>query len=360
VAILDMQMPGMDGLALARAIRADAAIAATRLLLLTSLGVPEDGVQLREAGIAVHLTKPVRHSELYNGIAEVMDRPRCTTRAAAPDLAPTALGGVVLLVEDNRVNQDVAREMLESLGLGVHVVEDGIEALEVLENGHYDAVLMDCQMPRMDGYQATRLLREREAARGLLRTPVIALTANALAGDRQACLDAGMDDYLGKPFTSVQLLLALRRWMQARSESDPAAAPPAETAPPPGVAAASADPPIDLRVLDQLRALNPARGEQLVSRVVATFLAAVPPQLDQLQKAAAVADSVALREVAHALKSSAAHLGAQHLSALAREIEESARNGFTDPCASLVDAAHRDFERVRAVLEPLLRREDAR
>jgi CheY-like chemotaxis protein/HPt (histidine-containing phosphotransfer) domain-containing protein len=287
----------------------------------------------------------------------VMGRPRRGARAAARTSASTttALGGVVLLVEDNPVNQDVAREMLESMGLGVHVAEDGVQALEVLANGRYDAVLMDCHMPRMDGFQATRALRERERAQGLLRTPVIALTANALAGDRQACLDAGMDDYLGKPFTSVQLLLTLRRWMPARSEAEaPQPAPPA-----PVDVAAESEAPIDLRVLDQLRALNPARGAQLVARVVSTFLDTVPAQLDRLQKAAAERDADALRELAHSLKSTAAHLGAQRLSALAREIEQHGRDGFAEPCVALVDAALGEFERVRAELAPFGRTEHA-
>ena len=258
----------------------------------------------------------------------------------------------MLLVEDNRVNQDVAREMLESLGLDVHIAEDGLEALEVLANGRYDAVLMDCQMPRMDGFEATRALREREASQGLLRTPVIALTANALAGDRQACLDAGMDDYLGKPFTRVQLLLALRRWVQARRQVDPG--PPAADPEAQRVAesAAGGEAPLDLRVLDQLRALHPARGEQIVARVVRTFLDAVPPQLERLQKAAAEREAAALRDVAHALKSSAAHLGAQRLSALAREIESLGRGGAAEACEPLVDAALREYERVRAALTP--------
>jgi CheY-like chemotaxis protein/HPt (histidine-containing phosphotransfer) domain-containing protein len=231
----------------------------------------------------------------------------------------------------------------------VHVAEDGLQALEVLSNGRYDAVLMDCQMPRMDGYQATRELRERERAQGLPRTPVIALTANALAGDRQACLEAGMDDYLGKPFTSVQLLLMLRRWLPG-----PDAIPRSEAKPSGEIHEAGEDhaAAIDLRVLDQLRALNPARGEQLVARVAATFLATVPAQLDALQKAATQRDADALRAVAHSLKSSAAHLGAQRLSALAREIEQHGRDGFAEPCAPLVEAAVREFERVRAALAP--------
>jgi two-component system, sensor histidine kinase and response regulator len=354
VAILDMQMPGMDGLSLAAAIHADASIAATRLLLLTSIGVSGDTDRLRESGIAAHLTKPVRQSELYNGLAEAMDLPRRGARRPVPQSGAVgaAVSGVVLLVEDNAVNQDVAREMLEAMGLQVHLAEDGVQALEVLANGHYDAVLMDCQMPRMDGFQATQALRERERARGLLRTPVIALTANALAGDRQACLDAGMDDYLGKPFTSVQLLLTLRRWLPARSDAAPAD----ETriaeqtlAPDAAVESGAA---IDLRVLADLRAVNPARGEQVVARVVATFLATVSPQLDLLQKAAAECDADALRDLAHSLKSSAAHLGAQRLSALAREIEQHGRDGFAEPAAPLVEAARSEFERVQAALAP--------
>jgi len=361
VAILDMQMPGMDGLALARAIRADASIAATRLLLLTSIGVPGDGARLRDAGIAAHLTKPVRQSELYNGLAEVMGRPRRGPRRLTPAggvaTSVTTLGGVVLLVEDNPVNQDVAREMLESMGLCVHVAEDGVQALEVLANGRYDAVLMDCQMPRMDGFEATRLLREREQVQGLLRTPVIALTANALAGDREACLRAGMDDYLGKPFTSVQLLLTLRSWLPAGAESPPAAEA-GVVAPAPAAAGVGAnDAPIDVRVLADLRAVNPARGDQLVARVVTTFLDTVPSQLDRLQKAAAERDANALRDLAHSLKSSAAHLGAQRLSALAREIEQHGRNGFAEPAVPLVDALFREFALVQTALAPLARAE---
>ncbi len=354
LAILDMQMPGMDGLSLARAIRADASLAATRLLLLTSIGVTGDVAQVREAGIAAHLTKPVRQSELYNGLAEVMDRPRRGARHALPQsgAVATAVSGVVLLVEDNPVNQEVAREMLEAMGLQVHLAEDGQQALAVLANGHYDAVLMDCQMPRMDGYQATRALREREQASGSLRTPVIALTANALAGDRETCLEAGMDDYLGKPFTSVQLLLMLRRWMPARSEASPSeVAIPAPSAPATD-AAIESHATIDLRVLGELRALNPVRGEQIVARVVATFLSSVPPQIDRLQKAAAALDADALRDIAHALKSSAAHLGAQRLSRLAREIEQHGRDGFAGPAVPLVEAARCEFERVQAALAP--------
>ncbi|RIL03434.1 MAG: hybrid sensor histidine kinase/response regulator, partial [Proteobacteria bacterium] len=227
-----MQMPEMDGLATARAVRADAALAATRLVLLTSIGLSAETDALRDAGVAAVLTKPVRQSELYNGIAEAMGRPRRIVRRsepAAPPLRDERLGGRVLLVEDNPVNQDVAQEMLSAHGLDVALAADGVAALAALERERFDAVLMDCHMPRMDGLEATRRLRARERAGSLPHTPVIALTANAMESDRQACLAAGMDDYLGKPFTSVQLLLVLRRWIGATAAA-PAAPAAAERA----------------------------------------------------------------------------------------------------------------------------------
>jgi signal transduction histidine kinase/DNA-binding response OmpR family regulator len=353
VAILDMQMPGMDGLAVARAVRADPVLSATRLLVLTSIGLEGDVEGLRAAGVAAHLTKPVRQSELYNGLAEAVGRPRRASRhtstAAGASAQSARLRGTVLLVEDNVVNQEVAREMLESMGCIVHLAEDGEEALSVLANGRYDAVLMDCQMPRLDGLEATRRLRERERFTGAARTPVIALTANAMAGDREDCFAAGMDDYLSKPFTSVQLLLTLRRWLPAGAEASPPQAEEAPGAPP----RARGEEALDPRALDAIRALNPARGEALVARVVDAFLASAPAQVDGLRKAIATGDAGALRDPAHSLKSSSANLGATRLSALARELEQTSRDGVLDGAARLVEDAAAELERVRAALEAL-------
>jgi signal transduction histidine kinase/CheY-like chemotaxis protein len=353
LAILDMQMPGMDGLALARALREGATDAspAPKLLLLTSLGILADTAELHSAGIATALTKPVRQSELYNAIAEALGRPRRAVRRSAPS-APvpvTSLRGRVLLVEDNPVNQDVAQEMLAALGLDVALAEDGVAALEALERERFDAVLMDCQMPRMDGLEATRRLRARERETGV-HTPVIALTANAMESDRRDCLDAGMDDYLGKPFTSVQLLLTMRHWLP----SDAGYGAPTEFAPPPLCARAEPAPSdaIDARALDELRAVNPSRGARIVARAVGSFLGNTPLLLDRLAKASAAGDADGLQAAAHGLKSSAAHLGAQRLSALAREIEQHGRDGALEPAAVLVEAAFVEYERVHAALAP--------
>jgi signal transduction histidine kinase/CheY-like chemotaxis protein len=352
LAILDMHMPGMDGLELARAIHADPALRETRLLMLTSIGLEGDGAALREVGVAVHLTKPVRQSELYDGVTEALGRTR-RTRPVKPGATPADahLSGLVLLVEDNPVNQEVAREMLESFGCRVHVAEDGERALAVLANGRYDAILMDCQMPRMDGFQATRLLRERERAAGAARTPVVALTANAMGGDREECLAAGMDDYLSKPFTSTQLLLTLSRWLPERPGSAPAPERAAQESAHPIDPEPEAASPLDPRALDAIRALNPARAEQLVTRVVDAFLQSAPAQLQALAEAVGSGDAAALRGEAHSLKSSSANLGATRLAALARELEARGREGRLDDAGPLVEQATRELERVRTALD---------
>jgi CheY-like chemotaxis protein/HPt (histidine-containing phosphotransfer) domain-containing protein len=379
IAILDMHMPGMDGLGLARAIHADAELRGTRLLMLTSIGLEGDATALREAGVSLHLTKPVRQSELYNGLAEVMGRGRIWPRRTAIDASPAEarISGLVLLVEDNPVNQEVAREMLESFGCRVHVAEDGEQGLALLANGRYDAILMDCQMPRMDGFEATRTLRERERTSGAPRVPVIALTANAMTGDRDECLAAGMDDYLSKPFTSTQLLLTLSRWLPAApapfaadaaaSGSDgtraagaavrvPGASAAAMPAAPPasGAEVGEGEAPLDPSALDAIRALNPERAELLVARVVEAFLRSAPEQLAELVRAAAARDAEALRRAAHSLKSSSANLGAMRLAALAREIEARAREQRVEDAAFLVERSNREFGRARGALAAML------
>jgi len=366
LAILDMHMPRMDGLALAREVQGDPALRATRLLLLTSLDVEGDNDELRQAGITAHLTKPVRQSELYNRIAEVMERPLSTTRGRRvvrdQGRARTAqLSGLVLLAEDNLVNQDVAREMLESLGCRVHVASDGLEAVDLAFHGEYDAILMDIQMPGIDGYQATRSIRsqeERERQRTpdgpVRRTPVIALTANAMQGDRQECLDSGMDDYLTKPFRRDELLEVLRRWLPASAapeEPGEAAGEGAQTPGPAAEAAATPEPSLlDRRALDAIRELSSERGATILARVIDSYLVTAPDQLDALQRAVTEKDAKALQTQAHSLKSSSANVGARELAELAREVESLGRSGQTTEAAGLVERMATEFLRVREAL----------
>ncbi len=224
--ILDMQMPEMDGLTLARTIRADAELAGTRLIMLSSVADEVVMQGRKDASIEGFLLKPARQSDLMNTIAALFSVRAGGALAAASRLTRHTVGapirGHVLLVEDNVVNQRVAMGMLAKLEVEVTKANNGLEALEHFGQKRFDAILMDCQMPEMDGFEATAAIRQREAAepqRG--RTPIIALTANAMDGDRERCLTVGMDDYLSKPFSNADLAAKLREWIgPARDSTD--------------------------------------------------------------------------------------------------------------------------------------------
>ncbi|EGV19769.1 response regulator [Thiocapsa marina] len=211
-AVLDLQMPEMDGLALARAIRATPGIAAVRLILLSSGGCPEPVGEAAET-VDLVLSKPVRQGLLRDALAQVLVTGRPIPDPGATPILDRPMTGRVLLAEDNPVNQQVARGMLMRLGIEADLVENGAEAIERLASGRYDAVLMDMQMPVLDGLGATRHWREREHREGRSHIPIIAMTANAMAADRDACLEAGMDDYLAKPVKIGALRETLRRWL---------------------------------------------------------------------------------------------------------------------------------------------------
>jgi CheY-like chemotaxis protein len=220
--ILDMQMPDMDGVAVARAIKADPRLRASRVVILTSLGYHPDERNLGEIGVSAYLTKPAKQSRLFDALVGTLaapvapapagPAPRVPARAAA---RPNARIGAlrVLVAEDNPINQKVALQQLVKLGVTADAVSDGEEVLAAIQQAPYDIILMDCQMPRLDGYEATRRIRQREAAEPLKpRHHVVAITAHALDGDKEACLAAGMDDYLSKPIRLDELAKALDRY----------------------------------------------------------------------------------------------------------------------------------------------------
>ncbi len=214
VAILDMHMPHMDGITLAKTLQADPSIPPLKLLMLTSGGLDNEATQATQAGIQSYLHKPIRQSELYQTLCRLLATP--VSHLTSPVFAASAslgFSGRVLVAEDNPVNQEVALAMLESLGCEVRVVDDGQAALTALAKAPFDLVLMDCQMPVLDGLTATTQWRQREQAEQRPRIPIIALTANVIKGVREACLAAGMDDYLGKPFSREQLAAVLKRWL---------------------------------------------------------------------------------------------------------------------------------------------------
>jgi two-component system sensor histidine kinase/response regulator len=221
IALLDLQMPGMDGLTLARAIAADSLIAGTRLVALTSPG-QTCTEELELATIDTYLNKPVKQSRLFDclintiGGAPVLHTVAKSDRPASPTDPPSGKARI-LLAEDNRTNQRVSHALLRKLGHDADIVAHGLAALEALQVVPYDIIFMDCQMPQMDGYEAARAIRMREQTSdqgSCSKSPVhiVALTANAMQGDREKCLAAGMDDYLTKPILLEELQAALGRW----------------------------------------------------------------------------------------------------------------------------------------------------
>jgi CheY-like chemotaxis protein/HPt (histidine-containing phosphotransfer) domain-containing protein len=257
----------------------------------------------------------------------------------------------VLLVEDNPVNQEVGREMLAALGYCVGLAADGAQALVALAEEPYDAVLMDCHMPVLDGFEATRRFRELEGgAPGTRRLPIIALTANALLGDREACQAAGMDDYLAKPYTAAQIGEVLRRWLPHAPATAGAAGSGSRAGGPAADAPAcdpGAGPFLDLQALDQIRALQREGAPSLLGWVIALYLESAPKQIEGLRAALLEADAPRLRETAHALKSASANVGAQALSALCRDLEAMGRQGHLEGAQEklqLVEDAYRQVQ----------------
>ena len=355
IAIVDMKMPGLDGAQLVAAMRADRALAGVRVVMLSSLYAPGEARVARELGIAAYLSKPVRRQELLRCLTTVLAQVQSTDSPfdAAPSTIPaTVLAGRVLLAEDNPINQTVASSMLRRLGCEFDLVDNGRAAIDAIQERAYALVLMDQQMPEMDGFAATAAIRAREGARGASRLPIVALTANALPSDREACLASGMDDYLAKPYTVEQLHAMLARWLPAgRSGTAPAttgasAVPNTATAPP-GAAPRALDP----QALASIRELELPDQPAVLDQVIGLFLSDTPKQLQRLRAAASTGDAHALAQIAHNLKSGSRNLGARELGQLCERLEHLARHGDVAGAAALAAPVHHEFLLVRPLLE---------
>ena len=348
LALVGMTMPRMSGVVLVRAINADRALANLPVVMLTSLGREDEIAAARQAGAVTYLGKPVRRDELRNVIAETLypaTGPRSGARAAPP--AKARLAGHVLLAEDNPVNQAVALGMLESLGLTVDVAGNGLETIDRFATTRYDLVLVDCQMPEIDGYAATSEIRRREQATGS-HVPIVALTANALEGDREICIAAGMDDYLAKPFSREQLTATLARWLP-RSNPAPAGTESGQFQPQllrVKPVAAVTEEPINRRALDAIRTLMGPNGDALAKKVIRTYLEDMPAGLERMQAAAKVGDAEALRKAAHSMKSSSANVGAERLSRLCKALEMIGCGGTVEGTPPLLEDATAELARV--------------
>ena len=335
IAVLDLVMPELDGIALAREIRRYRDEGELPLVLLTSLGRLSKA-QSSEA-FTVQLAKPVKASQLYNALvkalAEHVDQP--AAGEPVPETGRPASSSLrILLAEDNAVNQKVALRLLDRLGYHADVATNGREAVEALERQTYDVVLMDVQMPELDGLDATRLIRERwpEA-----RPRIIAMTANAMAEDREACFAAGMDDYVAKPIRPEEMAQALRRAKPLPENN--------------AVSANERAISFDAAALDNLKELG---GDDFLAEVIDAFLVDSPTLLATLRRSLDEQDVDELRRAAHSLKSNGATLGAQRFSELCRELEQQARNGRLEGASERVDRIEQEYEQLQEALAALV------
>ena len=309
LAILDAQMPDQDGFELATAVRADRALAATRLLILTSAGQRGDGERCRQLGIQAYLTKPIARADLVEAVGTVLagtvSAPGAADLVTRHSIAESRHALRILLAEDNPVNQQVATAMLLKRGHQVDVVSNGREAVDAVTRERYDVVLMDIQMPEMDGFEATAKIRGLPQGRTL---PIIALTAHALSGERERCLERGMSGYVAKPFKAHDLFAAVEG--RGTQPADSSVAP---------------SPAVDLAAFR--RSMEEAGAGEAVDGILETFVATMPQRLDALAAAARGAEAEPLQRAAHAFKSAAGTIGAGRLATLLEDMERAAQDG---------------------------------
>ena len=336
-AILDMHMPALDGVALGKEIRRYRDAAHLPLVMLTSMGRREADMQMVD--FAAFLTKPIKPSQLYNTLVGLfVGRPVWVREPPAELQIDRGLAQRVplhiLLAEDNAVNQKLVLRLLERMGYRADVAANGLEVLTALGRQPYDVVLMDVQMPELDGLAATRQIRMQWPASRQPR--IIAMTANAMQGDREACLDAGMDDYISKPIQVQELQTALER---AVAPTNGSAAPPAEASV------------LDQNVLDELRKLEADGAPDLLADLIGLFQQETPPLLDSIHDAVATGNADKLRAAAHTLKGSSSSLGARGLAALSADLEGRGREGSVDGAAALLEPLTAEYARVCTALE---------
>jgi len=342
--LLDYQMPEVDGLGFIKQLRADLLTADTPCVILSSLG--HRTAEADTLRLAAWLTKPVRQDQLHSMLSTLIGKTVVIDQQLVeePDSEPGYAQARVLLVEDNLVNQEVARRMLATLGIKPDVAGDGALAFERIHFESFDLVLMDCQMPRMDGYETTRAIRawELESNRG--RLPIIAMTANALEGDRERCLAAGMDDYISKPIKRAVLAAALSRWLKTESPKAPGEWEETNTM---DIEALMLEAQLDMTAIAQLR--DVFDGD--LTDVVATYLRDTPEQLQIIGEAIALRDFTVMHRAAHSLKSSSYSLGAHVVGKLAERLEALARaHGELSGAAAL----HVELQKAADVLAPQL------
>jgi two-component system sensor histidine kinase/response regulator len=345
LAVLDLMMPGMDGFEVARTIKADPSIAGMLLVMLTSFGERGDGGTAREAGVAAYLTKPVRQSQLFDCLANVVSQ---TTRPEGATLlsgenslvtkhtlaeAKPMSNKLILLAEDNIVNQKVAVRQLQKLGYRADTVANGREAVEALGRIPYDLVFMDCQMPEMDGYEATAEIRRLEGE--AKHTPIVAMTAHALQSDREKCLAAGMDDYVSKPVKVEELIRVLDACFAEVATKKAR------------VKIATGAPPVDVARFREAMGDSPEE----FSEIFEIYVTHMSESLEKLDQALISRDHRAVESIAHNCAGTSANCGMTAVIEPLRELEEAGHAAHLDDALPLVAQTKLGFERIREFLK---------
>ncbi|HIQ36819.1 MAG TPA: response regulator [Desulfocapsa sulfexigens] len=364
IILLDLDMPMMDGMEVARRIKANPRISDIPIIMLTSVGNLGDAKRSKNAGIDIYLTKPVRQKNLFSAILAAIH---------GIDVAQIELshgihsdqqkvvevldsGLQILLVEDNSANQLLASMVLKQFGCRIDTAVNGAEAVKAFKEKKFDLILMDCQMPVMDGFQATRKIREIETTMGGdSHIPIIALTANALKGDRERCINAGMDDYLSKPFSLNQIRSLLSHWfdLSAPVNQNSVDDPPKTTTNRdlPGNHKDKSVIVLDTSVLNTIKTLQIADEPDLLSEVITTFLAATDKILNELNSALQQHETTTIKRHAHTLKSSSAGVGALSLSDVSRSLEYSCETNSSELNKELVSKIEAEYNLVKTALE---------
>jgi two-component system, sensor histidine kinase and response regulator len=320
VFFLDSATPAQGGLAFSLKVRSDASLREVKIVLLSPVGQSLEPDIMRAAGIMACCTKPIKESALKEALAGLGGASAAAGREKSLHPAATHRHLKILVVEDNPVSQKVAQLQLEKMGYTVDVVGSGAEALMAVSQTHYGVILMDCQMPQMDGYRTTQEIRKAEGP--AMHTPIVAMTAHALAGDKEKCLAAGMDDYLSKPVKLDELARALSKW----------------------------DLSLDPAAVNNLRDMGGDESVHLVGDVIDRFLMDTPERLGAIRKAMAEGNANDMEHAAHSLKGSSAHMGAKAMMILCEDLEAKGKRGELSDLGDLVAELEQEFERAKAAL----------
>jgi PAS domain S-box-containing protein len=357
VVVTDMLMPEMNGEELGGKIKSDETLQKTHLVMMTSLGQRGDAKRSEDIGFDSYLTKPVRQSDLFDCLALVLagetdhkDKRPVVTRHSIPEIKRSRIR--ILLAEDNITNQQVAVGILKKLGLRVDVVENGVEAINALTNFSYDLVLMDVQMPEMDGLEATREIRNICSSVLNHKIPIIAMTAHALQGDREMCMNAGMDDYISKPVTPKTLVKVIEKWImreenKSHNKLDRKDIPVESPIVPTDECKTIGVPIFDKESFTE-RMMN---DDEMVREIVEIFLDDIPRQIEKLKVSLETGDAVTSERLAHSIKGAAANVSAELLREVAFHIEKAGKEGDLDTMSQSVHELEKQFSQVREAME---------